>query len=333
MNIAVLTRPNDPFSLMIYRKNLINELTHFGISCIPFQEKGPIPQQCDIVWDPGLAGNRIPPAIFDSAKKPLVVTVHGAAPLSMPWRDIYPSLGRAVRGKMRNIRTRMGWRSLRKQLSAFIVVSQFGAREVVSTFNLRREMIYPIYHGVDHDVFHAHGERYQRQKPFFLHVSSGVPKKNINRIIEAHRTLQKRDLFDLMLVLPGYRDAIGEQGITIVREGKSPIELAALYRGARGFIFPSLHETFGMPILEAMACGCPVVTSNGSACAEVSGDAALLVNQRSTHEIADAMQRIMLDESLRQLLRERGLARAQQFSWRKSAEEHLAVFKKVLGKI
>lgn len=85
-----------------------------------------------------------------------------------------------------------------------------------------------------------------------------------------------------------------------------------------------------MPILEAMASGCPVITSNSTGCAEIAGDAALLVNPRSVDEIADAMRRLTSDHTLRQSLREKGLARAQQFTWRRSAEQHMAVFKKVL---
>lgn len=99
-------------------------------------------------------------------------------------------------------------------------------------------------------------------------------------------------------------------------------------------MFPSLHETFGMPILEAMACGCPVITSNVTACPEVAGDAALLVNPRSVDEIANAMRRLMEEQELRETLWERGLKRALQFTWRKSAKKHLEVFEKVLeGKI
>ncbi len=85
-----------------------------------------------------------------------------------------------------------------------------------------------------------------------------------------------------------------------------------------------------MPILEAMACGCPVITSNATACAEVAGDAALLVNPRCVDEIADAMRRVITDPDLRMSLRARGLERAKAFTWRKSAEAHLKVFQDVL---
>jgi glycosyltransferase involved in cell wall biosynthesis len=85
-----------------------------------------------------------------------------------------------------------------------------------------------------------------------------------------------------------------------------------------------------MPIIEAMACGCPVITSRDTACAEVAGDAALLVDPRSVSDIAAALRRFMDDEPLLKALRQKGLARAQNFSWQKSAHEHLTVFQKLL---
>jgi glycosyltransferase involved in cell wall biosynthesis len=107
-------------------------------------------------------------------------------------------------------------------------------------------------------------------------------------------------------------------------------QLVRFYNNAIGFVFPSLHETFGMPILEAMACGCPVITSNVCACPEIAGDAALLVNPRSVEDIAAAILRIITESELRNNLREKGLKRSKIFKWEKSAKEHLKVFYDVL---
>jgi glycosyltransferase involved in cell wall biosynthesis len=101
----------------------------------------------------------------------------------------------------------------------------------------------------------------------------------------------------------------------LVPESKLP----ALYRGARALVFPSLYEGFALPVVEAMASGTPVVTSNVSAMPEIAGDATLLVDPSSVQQIADAIQQIMSDASLRDQLRERGLARASQFSWARTA--------------
>ena len=106
-------------------------------------------------------------------------------------------------------------------------------------------------------------------------------------------------------------------------------DLPLFYNVAEAFIFPSFHESFGMPIIEAMACGCPVITSNVFSMPEVAGDAAVLVNPYSVDEIANAMYTVLTDDGLREKLRKRGLKRAKQFSWRKCAEEHLKVYRMV----
>jgi glycosyltransferase involved in cell wall biosynthesis len=106
----------------------------------------------------------------------------------------------------------------------------------------------------------------------------------------------------------------------------SPSQLVWLYNAAAVFVFPSLYEGFGIPALEAMACGTPVVASNRSSIPEVVGDAALLVDPTQPAEIASAVQRVLTDARLRKELRERGLERAAQFSWERTARETLAVY-------
>lgn len=330
MNLAVLTRQGDPFSLAIYREQIVRELSRLGILAIPFGQKEPVPEDADIVWEPCLAGARKPEAMLRRTLKPIVATVHGAAPFSMPWRDIYPSFPSAVRATFKRIRTRTAWRWFRKRASAFIAVSHFGAQEVARTFKLSREIVHPIYHGIDHTVFLTGGHRHDDTEPYWLHISRGARKKNVRRIIDAYTTVQKNNRCNLMLVLPEYRETVTEPGVIVIRDKKSPVQLASLYRGARGFIFPSLHETFGMPIIEAMACGCPVITSRDTACAEIAGDAALLVDPRSVSDIAAALHRFINNDQLLKTLREKGLARAKDFSWRKSAQEHLVVFRRIL---
>ena len=166
--------------------------------------------------------------------------------------------------------------------------------------------------------------------PFFLHVSQYQPVKNVHAIIAAYDQLSLSSKPDLLIVAPGFPDCDVPAGVNLIVKPLSQKELAKLYLAALAFVFPSIRETFGMPILEAMACGCPVITSNVTACPEVAGDAALLVNPRSVSDLADAMRRLAEDASLRAGLRQRGLDRASQFTWLRSAQQHLTVFERAL---
>ena len=330
MKIAILTRPKIPFSLGIYRENIKKELSALGVDIITFAESDPVPENCDIVWEPGLAGNHTPPDIYKNIRTRMVATVHGAALFTMKWNEINTSFLQAIRCKLKNHTTLSAWKWFREKTSAVITVSEFAAREVSHVFTIPREKIYPIYHGIDHETFNPEGVVAKESETYFLHVSQYSPKKNVDRIIRAYENLSNNRKQELIMIAPGYTKTIRVKGIRHIREKCSPHELATWYRGSLGFVFPSLHETFGMPVLEAMACGCPVITSNNTACAEIANDDALLVNPRSEHDITCAMQRLGEDASLRDALREKGFARAQNFSWQKSAKEHLDVFEKVL---
>ena len=108
-------------------------------------------------------------------------------------------------------------------------------------------------------------------------------------------------------------------------------DLPALYNGASLFVFPSLYEGFGLPVLEAMACGTPVITSNTSSLPEVAGDAAILVDPENVEAIVEAMRRVLADRALAAELQAKGLERAKQFTWERTARETIAVYEKVLG--
>jgi glycosyltransferase involved in cell wall biosynthesis len=134
----------------------------------------------------------------------------------------------------------------------------------------------------------------------------------------------------LLLKLPSDTHRQSGDGIVVIHERLSEEALLDLYQNALAFIFPSLFEGFGLPIIEAMASGCPVITSDTHACAEVAGNAALLVNPNATAPLLAAMESIIESEATRDTLRSLGLERAQYFHWSNAAKHYLSVFQSVL---
>ena len=182
--------------------------------------------------------------------------------------------------------------------------------------------------------------RYQLHDEFVLYAGNVKPHKNLERLIEAFDLVRKRGLDHLKLVLIGdeiskyasLRRAVHRYGLhKYVRFlGYLPEEtLAVMYRLAGVFVFPSLYEGFGLPPLEAMASGTPVVTSNVSSLPEVAGDAAVLVDPYDASAIADGIHDVLTNETLRSTLRRKGLARAREFSWETSVRRVHAIYKQV----
>jgi glycosyltransferase involved in cell wall biosynthesis len=168
------------------------------------------------------------------------------------------------------------------------------------------------------------------------------PRKNLLRLLEAYQEVRKWSQ-SWRLVIVGARNywkssPVAQKVKDLGLEGQVKFtgyipdeDLPALYNGADLFCFPSLYEGFGLPVLEAMACGTPVVTANSSSLPEVAGEAALLVDPYIVTELAAAMRRVLEDPALAEDLRQKGLERVKQFTWEKTARETIAVYEKVLG--
>jgi glycosyltransferase involved in cell wall biosynthesis len=205
-----------------------------------------------------------------------------------------------------------------------LTVSEFTRTQIIDWSGVAPEKVFNVGCGVD-SAYRPGDEPYGLQFPYLLCVSNRKRHKNEFRIVEA---LAKANLHPgVHLVFTGeptaeLKDRIETCQLSsridfvgVVPEAKLP----SLYRGAEALIFPSLYEGFGLPVLEAMACGTPVVTANATAMPEVAGDAALLVDPTSVEQIATAMEQILSDATLRQQLRHKGLTRAAQFSWERTS--------------
>lgn len=270
-----------------------------------------------------------------------VVTIHDCIHLRFP--QYLPSrLGYAyARAQM--------W-SATHRAARVITVSEASKRDILRYFRVAESRIDVIYNAIDErfwqkpdtDEIDRVRQRYQLNAPFVLYAGNIKPHKNLERLIEAFHILRQSPAFkDVQLLIIG--DEISKYATlrrTVHRHklhkcvrffGFVPDRtLAALYRLANVFVFPSLYEGFGLPPLEAMASGTPVVTSNVSSLPEVVGDAAIMIDPYEPTAIADAIERVLTDEALRADLRRRGLARAREFSWERSIARVREIYAEVM---
>ena len=236
-----------------------------------------------------------------------------------------------------------------KKANKIITISNAIKKEIIKEFNVNDRDIEIISPAVDLDFFKPCKEdsilkvkeKFKIKGSYFLFTSTLEPRKNITGILKAYTALPKQIKKDYSLVLAGgkgWQDKellegikkSKEEGNNIIQIGYVPEkDLPVLYSGASIFLYPSFYEGFGIPILEAMACGVPVVTSNISSMPEVAGDSAVLVNPHNADEIKDAIIRLIQDRSLREELVRKGFLQAKKFSWEVSASRLLRVFKEV----
>jgi len=237
-----------------------------------------------------------------------------------------------------------------KQADRIIADSRHTQKDLVEHLGIPEKKIRVIYPSGHEDFSNAipapqieeTKKRLSIRDRYFLFVGTLEPRKNLNRILDAFKVFQNSNP-EFQFVLVGSKAfAHGKYAGTLAKEhalcSDSVIapgfldheELNALYCGAQGLLFPSLYEGFGMPILEAMASGCPVITSTTTSTPEVAGDAAILVDPYSVEAITQAMSNLAGNESLRIDLRRKGLEQIRKFSWKKAAREVIDVYKELV---
>ncbi|MFV9503747.1 MAG: glycosyltransferase family 4 protein [Oscillochloridaceae bacterium umkhey_bin13] len=284
----------------------------------------------------------VPSHVIPLTHPPSVVTLHDLGYLA------FPEAHTARRRLELDLTTRWSLRAAR----CVIAISQATKNDLVRHYGANPERIRVVHHGLARDFqpsrepsqLAAVQARYDLNQPYFLYVGTLQPRKNLVRLIEAYAMalpILKATAKPPLLGLAGRKGWLSEPIERRIAElglgnyvrllGYVPdADLVSLLSGALAFVFPSLYEGFGMPVLEAMACGTPVLTSNTTALPEVAGDAALLVDPHTTKAIAAGLLRLAHQPQLRAELRERGLAQAARFTWERCAEATRAVWDEAL---
>jgi len=258
-----------------------------------------------------------------------VVTIHDAGVFAFPEAYSY-----AFRTWYRILLKRLG-----KRARKIITVSFFSKNELIRFCGIDSEKIEVIYEGKeqvfacepDYSVLH----KYDLEKPFILAVSSMSPHKNFQAVV---RAIELLGATGFQFVIAGgvnpkvFKSSAEPLSSSVTYLGYVTDEqLRALYEHAACFIYPSLYEGFGLPPLEAMACGCPVIVSDRASLPEVCGDAALYCDPHNPADIAEKIKQLMSNRSLQETLKKKGLARAREFTWEKCARETFAVIARALG--
>jgi len=233
-----------------------------------------------------------------------------------------------------------------RRAAAVIAVSEATRRNVVRHLGVPRERVFVVHNGLDHERFRPPAQPIDPGYPYVLFVGSEHPRKNLASVLGALRLLKRASgLRGLKLVKLGaagrpqapFRErtrraielaGLGEDDVVFC-ERVAGEEVPAWYAGALCLVLPSLHEGFGMPPLEAMACGCPAVISSDPALVEVAGPAALVVDPHDYRALAEAVDTLAFDRPLRRRIVQRGLRHAQGFSWQRAAIETHAVYARV----
>jgi len=295
---------------------------------------------------------RARPRVYHATEGSGLVRVPGVATVATLY-DLIPLHDEAAHFPLGRLDNRIGYaRYLRllQRADHLIAISEATKRDAVARLRIPPERISVTPLAVDERRFYPRSQeeieralaRYSLRRPYVLHIGSSDPNKNTSNILRAFDVFSRREHAEHVLCIAGKWPAqalaqLERSHAGLLSSGRLRMlgyvpddDLPALYGGADLFVYPSLLEGFGLPILEAMRCGCPVLTSTVSSLPEVAGDAALLVDPRDSEAIADGLARVARDSELRAVLVRRGLRRADNFSWTRTAELTLRVYRSLL---
>ncbi len=299
-------------------------------------------------------------------KSKKIITVHDLRSIVIDetsfneeWLNLLKHDDENLENKLEGYKRRIGFfNHRRKNMPAsimradkIIAVSQFTKDNIMEIYNIPAEKISVVYHGIsprfspvnDEDIIKKVLKKYGIYDKYILYVGKLDPLKNIERLLSAFSVLKSREtkFQEYKLVLAGPRTWFGRiidlkikqlhlENDVIITDFVSFEDLPVLYSAAEVFVFPSLFEGFGIPLIEAMACGCPVVASNVCSISEVVRNAAILFNPYSVSELVTAINSVLSDIELRKKLIEYGLQRSKDFSWEKTASDTLEIYKDCL---
>jgi glycosyltransferase involved in cell wall biosynthesis len=232
-----------------------------------------------------------------------------------------------------------------------VTISKFAKNEICEYYGIPSKQVSIVNPAVDHDIFYPRDrksieeikKKYKINQDYILCVCTIEPRKNLVGILNAYEKLPDDLKKNYTLVLAGGKGWLDDEidskikemssNLNIIKTGYVPDEdLPVLYSGAEVFVFPSFYEGFGMPPLESMACGVPVITSDNSSLPEVVGDAGIMIKADNTVALSKEITRVLTDRVLHESLRKKGLDRSKQFSWNKSAEVLLDLIKQTTQK-
>jgi glycosyltransferase involved in cell wall biosynthesis len=264
-------------------------------------------KQNETLWSPANAG----PWLL----KNQVLTIHDASVFDHPqW--FKPSFAAW---------TRLSWKILAQRVKAIITVSNFSRERLKIHLGIPQEKIHVIHNGVG-TPFEPQSQtrveevkkKYKLDKPYFLFVGTNEPRKNLSTLLQAWKDL--KNSVHTLFIAGGRGNVFADTdfGVSIYVPDE---DLPALYSGATAYVTTSHYEGFGLPALEAMACGTPVIAPNTTSFPEILGNAALLIDPNNSTEITIAMQKMMDDPQLANRLRENGLGQIKNFTWERAAEK------------